>query len=88
MCGSCTGGTLSDCTTCNPANTLTVVGALPLTCVTSCPNFYFNDGIGSCRQCSALCATCNGTGVTDCVTCRSGNVKMLDGSCFNLCGNN
>ena len=56
--------------------------------MTECPEYHYDDGAGYCQDCSPLCKTCSGSGITQCITCRSGNVLLQDGSCFNICGNN
>jgi proprotein convertase subtilisin/kexin type 5 len=79
-CNWCTGGTSSDCKSCNTGYTLE---SNPGFCRKDCLSDQYNDGnlTNACYNCHAQCLTCNGGAYTECLTCRSG--RTLDGG---LCG--
>ena len=79
-CNGCTGGTSSDCTSCNAGYNLE---SNPGFCRKICLSTEYNDGnlTNACQTCHAQCLTCNGGLNTECLSCRAGST--LNGS---FCG--
>ena len=87
-CGTCTGGTLSDCQSCvSPYFLEALIGAdtVKNVCATTCADRYYGDsGTNECTVWHNECATCSGPLHTECLTCYLSDATpaTVPGECF------
>lgn len=80
-CQTCSGSGFDKCTTCSPSRpVLSSNGRCLLTCGKN--QFYdtSSGGTGACTNCDSSCATCTGSGSSNCLNCPSGKV-LQGGTC-------
>ena len=79
-CGSCgLRSTENGCTSCFGGNKLRVDGRCRLECLRTS---YFDLDLKRCVACHQLCGSCQGSKITDCLTCPNNSFyKSSDGSC-------
>jgi proprotein convertase subtilisin/kexin type 5 len=71
-CATCTGGTASQCQTCNPAGYF--LNAALSTCAATCPSGSWGNAVTNaqnpvCSPCVYPCVTCSFTSGTSCLSC-------------------
>ncbi|MPC31244.1 Furin-like protease 2 [Portunus trituberculatus] len=79
------GGLCTECT--NPEHCLRCSHNLLLSngsCLTSCPEGFFENHDNTCGSCFPQCKTCVGGSSSDCASCRS-NSFLHDGKCVYRC---
>ena len=80
-CQTCAGPGFDKCATCRPSRpVLSSNGRCLLTCGKN--QFYdiSSGGTGACTNCDSFCATCTGSGSSNCLTCPGGRV-LRGGTC-------
>ncbi|KCV69789.1 TKL protein kinase [Fonticula alba] len=83
-CGTCTGGSPDQCTTCAGGLDFVDAGSGVGACTSTCPEGqYREEGSGTCVACDAACAACNGPSDTDCWRCHG--TVLQDGQCVQEC---
>lgn len=83
LCGECTSGSASSCTTC-PSNKYFLANISGGYCLDSCPTEYYVRTGFNCLDCYTTCKTCNGVSSSSCLTCVSG-LFLSDGMCRYVC---
>jgi hypothetical protein len=82
-CKTCSGGTASDCTSCDSVFFRTFY-------INSCPcnDGYYHNSIATCAVCSYTCKTCSGSGTLKCLTCENAKFRYIqsDSSCQCMTG--
>lgn len=84
-CGSCDKGSPLDCTSCLHGMHLSGPDNHG-TCEFGCPEGKYPTDDGQCESCKeGACFSCNGGEVSDCLTCKLGFLKIVNGSCLKIC---
>ena len=93
-CGSCTGPSIYNCTTCAPGHykmNMDTVDTYVFECVKECPNGYY-ESKRSCILCPHQCSSCKGGGFYSCTSCAPGYFIFNGGyntesqfGCVNAC---
>ncbi|CAG9319085.1 unnamed protein product [Blepharisma stoltei] len=80
-CGTCSGGSSTDCLTC--ANSSIVLSSTPSSCTCNSNEYMSALSPKTCSSCHSSCATCSGGSSADCLTCTDSSVTPATspGSC-------
>ena len=74
-------GSIMNCSSCSSDKTLD-----PVTNTCNCGNETFYDKTsGKCLNCDSSCLTCDGTGVSNCLTCKDPSKNLAFGQCMTTC---
>ena len=92
LCDGCSGSGNTACSAC--ASSKLSVESTSMTCVNACseagPNYFLDGSV--CKQCDAACGSCGGSSSSDCITCASGKLEVIDSlsknpkHCVDSCG--
>jgi len=77
-CGSCSGPSFNQCSSCAPGLPVLSNGRCLPTCSRS---QYLDKTSSSCQSCDSTCSSCSGPGPSNCLACSSSNQVLRAGSC-------
>lgn len=77
-CATCSGGSFSQCTSCNKNRPVLTNGRCLATCS---QNQYFDSTSSTCQSCDGSCASCSGSGPNNCLACSSSSQVLRGGTC-------
>ena len=77
-CATCSGGSFSQCSSCNKNLPVPTNGRCLATCS---QNQYFDTTSSTCQSCDGSCASCSGSGPNNCLACSSSSQVLRGGTC-------
>lgn len=77
-CATCSGGSFSQCSSCNKNLPVLTNGRCLATCS---QNQYFDTTSSTCQSCDGSCASCSGSGPNNCLACSSSSQVLRAGAC-------